>query len=112
MELLFLIPFLLITGGVLVYFSSGGGQRPQLAHSSRGAAFAANLSTAEAPSRPSILAEPRVHRLSQTDVLLADTLTELLEVKEELAELRDQMSALTEEVEQLKSPAPRRRTAG
>ena len=117
MEVLFLIPIVLVLGVFFVYMSAAPGQ------TARPIAVSANElgvknDAAPLPLQPrplKTMAARAVTGVTQTDVLLADVLSELLDMRDEAATLRSRVEKLSEEVQDLsdtvrsmKRPLPRR----
>ena len=107
---LLLIPVLLLGGIVMIQLGVNGVPALQL---NRGALGLMNgrFSMKLRQESPQPAREPTsfAKGITRSDVLLADVLTELLEVRSELAELREQMAELAQKPDAA-AAAPRART--
>jgi hypothetical protein len=110
---LFLIPILLLGGAALVHMGINGAPQLQLQALSRFGGVGFFHWRGAARPRPVLtLAAPKelAPAITESDMLLADVLTEMLDLKSEFAELQGQVATLVEELQNLsqEKPAPAR----
>jgi hypothetical protein len=109
MELLLIIPLIMFMGGAAVYMALS--ERP-MPMPSRNTWFPASptAGTSTHPTAPENLPFEGL-TINQSDVLLADALTEMLGLKEEITSLRQEIGHLDQEVQRLSSARRARQTA-
>lgn len=108
---LLLIPVLLLGGAALVHMGINGTPQLQLQALSRfGGLGFIHWPGFSKPKPVLTLAAPRelIPTITESDVLLADVLTEMLDLKSEFAQLQGQMATLVEELQQLSQEKPAR----
>jgi hypothetical protein len=105
MEVLLAVPIVLIMGVFLIYLSVSQDQAPRPVPVSVKEAVLKDQDPPQLskPQPVKAMASRTARGLTQADVLLADVLSELLEMREEGAALRTKVEKLSEDVEALKN---------
>lgn len=103
MEVLFFIPIVLVLGVLFVHMSVSPGQTPRpVLVSGKEPGMTNDAASLPLEAQPlKTMAARAVAGVTQTDVLLADVLSELLDMRDEAATLRSRVEKLSEEVQEL-----------
>jgi hypothetical protein len=104
MEVLFVAPVALLMGALLIYLSTSSNQAPRpVAVAIKEPVMKRRQSPLPSKAQPFRTMTSRTARgITQADVLLADVLSELLELRQEAATMRGSVEKLSADLEELK----------